>query len=55
MSVKSCEKVEKSQVELTIEVGAEAFEAALEKAYRKMRHQFRLPGFPSWKGAPEND
>lgn len=45
MSVKSCEKVEKSQVELTIEVGAEAFEAALEKAYRKMRHQFRLPGF----------
>lgn len=45
MSVKSCEKVEKSQVELTIEVGAEAFEAALEKAYKKMRHQFRLPGF----------
>lgn len=45
MSVKSCEKLEKSQVALTIEVGAEAFEAALEKAYRKMRHQFRLPGF----------
>ena len=34
MSVKSCEKVEKSQVALTIEVEAEAFEAAMEKAYR---------------------
>ena len=28
MSVKSCEKVEKSQVALTIEVGAAEFEAA---------------------------
>ena len=32
MSVKSCEKIEKSQVALTIEVGAEAFQAAVEKA-----------------------
>ena len=39
MSVKSCEKVEKSQVALTIEVGAEEFEAAVEKAYRKMRRR----------------
>ena len=32
MSVKSCEKIEKSQVVLTIEVGAPEFEAAIEKA-----------------------
>ena len=34
MSVKSCEKLEKSQVALTIEVGAQEFEAAIEKAYQ---------------------
>ena len=45
MSVKSCEKVEKSQVELVIEVEAEAFDAAMEKAYRKMRDKIRVPGF----------
>ena len=37
MTVKSCEKLEKSQVALTIEVGAAEFEAAVEKAYQKMR------------------
>ena len=37
MSVKSCEKVEKSQVALTIEVGAAEFQAAIEKAYQKKR------------------
>ena len=36
MSVKNVEKVEKSQVALTIEVGAAEFEAAIEKAYQKM-------------------
>ncbi|MBQ9329486.1 MAG: trigger factor [Oscillibacter sp.] len=45
MTVKSCEKLEKSQVALTIEVGAEEFEAAIEKAYRKMRRNIRVPGF----------
>ena len=45
MSVKSCEKIEKSQVALTIEVGAEAFQAAVEKAYRKMRGKINMPGF----------
>ncbi len=45
MSVKSCEKVEKSQVALTIEVGAAEFEAALEKAYLKMRKKINVPGF----------
>ena len=45
MSVKSCEKVEKSQVALTIEVGAAEFEAAVEKAYQKMRRKISVPGF----------
>ena len=45
MSVKSCEKVEKSQVVLTIEVGASEFEAAVEKAYQKMRRKINVPGF----------
>ena len=45
MSVKSCEKVEKSQVVLTIEVGAAEFEAAVEKAYRKLRRKINVPGF----------
>ena len=45
MSVKSCEKVEKSQVALTIEVGAAEFEAAVEKAYQKMRRKINVPGF----------
>ena len=45
MSVKSCEKVEKSQVALTIEVGAAEFEAAVEKAYRKLRRNINVPGF----------
>jgi trigger factor len=45
MSVKSCEKIEKSQVALTIEVGTEAFQAAVEKAYRKMRGKINMPGF----------
>jgi trigger factor len=45
MSVKSCEKVEKSQVALTIEVGAAEFEAAIEKAYQKMRKKINVKGF----------
>ena len=45
MTVKSCEKVEKSQVELTIEVNAAEFEAAVEKAYQKMRKKINVPGF----------
>ena len=45
MSVKSCEKVEKSQVALTIEVGSAEFEAAIEKAYQKMRKKINVPGF----------
>ncbi len=45
MSVKSCEKLEKSQVALTIEVEAAEFEAAIEKAYRKLRNKINVPGF----------
>ena len=45
MSVKSCEKLEKSKVALTIEVGAEEFEAAINKAYLKMRGKMNIPGF----------
>lgn len=45
MSVKSCEKLEKNEVALTIEVSAETFEAAVEKAYRQKRKSIRVPGF----------
>ncbi len=45
MTVKNCEKVEKSQVALTIEVSAAEFEAAIEKAYQKMRKTINIPGF----------
>ena len=45
MSVKNCEKREKSMVELTVEVSAADFEAAVEKAYRKQRGKINIPGF----------
>ena len=45
MTVKTCEKIEKSRVALTIEVGAAEFEAAIEKAYLKMRKNINLQGF----------
>ncbi len=45
MSVKSCEKIENSKVVLTVEVGAEEFEAAVNKAYVKMRGKINVPGF----------
>ena len=45
MSVKSCEKLENSKVVLTIEVGAEEFEAAVNKAYLKMRGKIAVAGF----------
>ena len=45
MSVKSCEKLEKNEVALTVEVGAEEFQAAIEKAYRQKRKDIRVPGF----------
>ena len=45
MSVKSCEKLEKSKVVLTIQVSAEDFEAAINKAYLKMRGKINVAGF----------
>ena len=49
MSVKNCEKVETNKVALTVEVDAAAFEAAIEKAYRKVRGQISIPGFRKGK------
>ena len=45
MTVKTCEKIEKSRVALTIEVSADEFEAAIEKAYVKMRKNINIQGF----------
>ena len=45
MTVKNCEKLEKSQVALTVEVSAAEFEAAIEKADQKMRKKINVPGF----------
>lgn len=45
MKVKSCEKAEKSRMVLTVEVEADEFDAAVEKAYRKTRRKIRVPGF----------
>ena len=55
MSVKNCEKLEKSRVALTVEVDAAAFEAAIEKAYRKVRNQINVPGFRKGKAPPQDD
>ena len=43
------EKLEKSRVKLTIEVPAEAFDAATEKAYHKDVKHFNVPGFRKGK------
>ena len=45
MIVKNCEKIEKSQVVLTVEVNAAEFEVAIEKAYNKMRKEINIQGF----------
>lgn len=50
MNVKSVvENKEKYEVELTIEVGQEEFEAGLDKAYRKSRGSISVPGFRKGK------
>ena len=53
MNVKSVEKLEKSQVAVTVEVTAEEFEAAVQKAYLKMRNKISVPGFRP--GKPTSD
>lgn len=45
MKVKSTEKKENSIVELVIEVGAEEFEAAVQKVYLAQRGRINVPGF----------
>ena len=45
MTVKNVEKLEKSRVALEIEVGPEEFEAAIAKAYLKIRNKISVPGF----------
>ena len=45
MVVKNVEKLEKSMVSMEIEVGAEELNAAVEKAYRKLRNRISVPGF----------
>ncbi|MBE6973254.1 MAG: trigger factor [Ruminococcaceae bacterium] len=49
MNVTSVEKKEKSTVELVIEVGAEEFEAAVQKVYLKTRNRINVPGFRKGK------
>ena len=49
MNVKSAEKKENSTVELVIEVSAEEFEAAVERAYRKQKGSISIPGFRKGK------
>lgn len=49
MNLKNVEKKEKSTVVLTIEVGAEDFNAAVEKVYRKAKNSLSVPGFRKGK------
>ncbi|MBQ3201325.1 MAG: trigger factor, partial [Clostridia bacterium] len=43
------EKLEGSKVKLTIEIGAEEFEAAVQQAYLKTRKNYTVPGFRKGK------
>ena len=49
MKVISVETKEKSTVELTIQVEADAFEAAIQKVYLKTRGRINVPGFRKGK------
>lgn len=49
MKVTNVEKKEKSTVELTIQVEADEFEAAVQKAYLKTRGRISVPGFRKGK------
>ena len=49
MKVTSVEKKEKSTVELTIQVEADVFEAAVQKVYLKNRGKINVPGFRKGK------
>ena len=49
MNLKNVENKEKNTVELTIEVGAAEFDAAVEKVYKKSRGSISIPGFRKGK------
>ena len=49
MKVTSVEKKEKSTVELTIQIDADQFEAAVQQAYLKSRGSISVPGFRKGK------
>lgn len=51
MSVKNVERQEKNKVKLTIEISAEAFEAAIEKGLSQKQGPDRDSRFPEGKGA----
>ena len=44
-----CEEVEKNLSKLTFEVSAEEFEKAIDRAYKKNKGQFNIPGFRKGK------
>lgn len=49
MSLKSSTRTEVNTVEMVFEVGAEDLEAAVERAYRKLRKNISIPGFRKGK------
>ncbi len=49
MELKNTEKLEKSQVKLTVAVSAEELEAAKETAYKKNKNKISVPGFRKGK------
>ena len=49
MSLKSTERTEVNTVEMVFEVGPEQFEAAIEKAYQRVKKNISVPGFRKGK------
>ena len=49
MNVKSCEKKEKNNAELVVEITAEEFDTALNEVYKKNKSQISVPGFRKGK------
>ena len=49
MNLKSSKKVETNRYELVVEIDAEAFEAALNRAYKKEVRKISVPGFRKGK------
>ena len=49
MNIKNCEKKEKNEAEMLVEVTAEEFETAVGEAFRKNRNKISVPGFRKGK------